>query len=420
MVYIRILDIPDLSPVFILPSLNSSSKMRSKTKEIKFYENQIGAVFDIKANTRNKEPLGNITYRIVSVTPIEMKNKFQLNKYPSNDTYYLNCIEQIEHSNDSKDQLVKITIRATESAMPAFQFAYQRQLTSENTINIRVISGDMCKPLFSKEIYDFDVVEGQTPILENIFVKDCDHDVNGQIFLSTTNKNFQLVLDKVYRQASIGIELKKPLDYDNQDPNDIEFELIARGSPFSINKFETKAKIRVTVKNFNEYSPEFILPEPRLGESSGVFSYNVPENKDFHLKIKAIDNDKGLDGQLIYGVDMINIDDDFGLITEYDQSEETYNIIVPGGFLDSKVKVPITFIVRCHDYGEPKRSSHIFINIKSFPSYIRPPYFEFQKYEFSLRESSLSTAYKLKIINDNLNHSSLVIKELSDPLNLME
>lgn len=262
----------------------------------------------MKAISGNKEPLGSITYKIISATPSEFKNKFQLNKHESNDTYYLNCIEKLVLNNDGKDQLIKLVIKAIESDVAPFQFAYQRQLTSEKTINLRIVSGDMCRPIFDKEIYDFEVIEGQTPILEPIFVKDCDHSVNGQIFLSTTNKNYQLVLNKVYREASLGIEVKKPLDYDNKKLEDIEFYVIARGSNASINKFETKAKIRLTIKNVNEYVPQFIQPSTLDGK---VFSYKVPENKDYHLKVKSTDSDEGKDGQLVYKIEMINQDDDF-------------------------------------------------------------------------------------------------------------
>jgi len=215
-------------------------------------------------------------------------------------------------------------------------FSYQRQLTSEKKINLRIISGDMCRPMFDKEIYDFEVIEGQTPILEPIFVKDCDHSVNGQIFLSTTNRNYQLVLNKVYREASLGIEVKRALDYDNKKLEDIEFYIVARGSNFSINKFESKAKIRLTIKNVNEYIPHFIQPSTLEGK---VFSYKVPENKDYNLKVKATDADQGKDGELVYTVEMINQEDDFGLHTSYDSNEKTFNIVVPGAYLDSKTNL---------------------------------------------------------------------------------
>jgi len=283
-------------------------------------------------------------------------------------------------------------------------FSYQRQLTSEKKINLRIISGDMCRPMFDKEIYDFEVIEGQTPILEPIFVKDCDHSVNGQIFLSTTNRNYQLVLNKVYREASLGIEVKRALDYDNKKLEDIEFYIVARGSNFSINKFESKAKIRLTIKNVNEYIPHFIQPSTLEGK---VFSYKVPENKDYNLKVKATDADQGKDGELVYTVEMINQEDDFGLHTSYDSNEKTFNIVVPGAYLDSKTKVPITFIVKVHDYGEPKLSNEIVINLKAQSSYFHPPYFEFKDYGYDLNESQLSQPnLRLKLINDNLFNQS--------------
>ncbi len=275
----------------------------------------------------------------------------------------------------------------------------------------------MCPPLFDKETYEFNVIEGQTPILEPILVKDCDYGFNGQIFLSTTNKNFQLVIDKVYRQASLAIELKRSLDYDKQDPNDLEFYLVARGSNFSLNGYVTKAKIKITIKNVNEFTPQFIEPSTL---TTKVFTYKVPENQDFHLKVRAIDEDLGKDGKLMYNIDLINMDDDFGLKSQYDSTEDCFHITVPGAYLDSRVKVPITFIVTVHDYGEPKLTNEIIVNIKAQPSYFRPPYFEFQEYGFELKESLVgSTVFKMKLINDNLNHADLTITELNDPLDLL-
>lgn len=58
-----------------------------------------------------------------------------------------------------------------------------------------------------------------------------------------------------------------------------------------------------------------------------------------------------------------------------------------------------------HDYGEPKLSNEIVINLKS--SYFHPPYFEFKDYGYDLNESQLSQPnLRLKLINDNLFNQS--------------
>jgi len=73
-----------------------------------------------------------------------------------------------------------------------------------------------------------------------------------------------------------------------------------------------------------------------------------------------------------------------------------------------------------HDYGEPRLTNEIIVNIKAQPSYFRPPYFEFQEYGFELKESLVSsTVFKMKLINDNLNHADLIVTELNDPLDLL-
>jgi len=101
---VKIIDVPDLAPIFLLPYMNvSSAKSKQKSGEIKFFANQIGPVFDVRALSGNIEPMGNITYRIMSVTPSELKSKFELVKYDQNDTFYLKCVDKIELTNDGKD-----------------------------------------------------------------------------------------------------------------------------------------------------------------------------------------------------------------------------------------------------------------------------------------------------------------------------
>ena len=97
-------------------------------------------------------------------------------------------------------------------------------------------------------MYNFDVVEGIVQLIEPIYVEDCDKGPNGSIYLSSSNKDFIFKLDKVYKQSTVGLQMLKSYDYDelkSSDNNFIEFEVFARGSNQSMNKYETKAIVRV-------------------------------------------------------------------------------------------------------------------------------------------------------------------------------
>ena len=65
---------------------------------------------------------------------------------------------------------------------------------------------------------------------------------------------------------------------------------------------------------------------------------------------------------------MINDDKLIVNATHYSEND-LYEIIVPGAFLDSNTRSPISFIVRAHDNGRPEKTSHIVITIKAYPSF---------------------------------------------------
>ncbi len=66
---------------------------------------------------------------------------------------------------------------------------------------------------------------------------------------------------------------------------------------------------------------------------------------------------------------------------------KTFELKIPGMFLDSSSKAPIQFIVSVHDKGQPRLSNEIIINVKIATSFYRPIYFETPSYNFEIIES---------------------------------
>ncbi|CAF0762269.1 unnamed protein product [Brachionus calyciflorus] len=437
---IEVLDVPDLPPKFIEPKnmmvesnigKNTSpntlffNKQFDQNEEgyVLFYENKVGPVFNILAVSGNREPLGKIRYELIEDS-LQMKGYFDLKKHSKNETWYLDCIRPIS-LNDKEEEHLQFTIRAIESD------SLNYKLFTDKRVIVKVINGDMCLPVFDKELYEFEVVENLKQLLEPIYVSDCDHGINGRINLTTTNKDFSFKLDQVYRYSKLGIYMTRSYDYEQNltaDGHLIEFEIIARGNEKSLNKYETRALVRVKILDINEFVPRFVLPAPAYFLKDGIpteqqqriFLYNVPEGEDFVLDVKAEDQDRSGDSELFYFCRYLHPDDTFEIIHSYNSTSKLFNIRIPGRYFDSTYKIPITFAVFVEDSrDEPKLKNEIIIYLKPQSTEKQSAYFEFPEYEFKLKENNnhLQT-FKLKILNENLNSNKITLEEVSDPLNL--
>jgi hypothetical protein len=183
----------------------------------------------------------------------------------------------------------------------------------------------LCAPKFDSDHYDFKVVENSLIILQPILVSDCDHGINGDIFLSTNNTNFDFKSNRVYRSGTMAIQMMQPYDFEKLNKSDddimerrVDFEIYAKGSDLSVNKFLTKATVTLYVQNMNEFAPRFILPKPTSSNSNSggnnmVFSYKVPENEDFTLQLQAVDGDEGSDGVIVYETRFVHEEDSLQL-----------------------------------------------------------------------------------------------------------
>jgi hypothetical protein len=233
--------VADLTPVFIEPS-SQNQPIMSTDFTISFYENQAGRVFDIHAVSRNQQPLANITYEMLPISKTNQRpedesslkwlSSFEIKSETGNDSttrWFLNCNNPFTLA-DNEELDIPFVIRAYES----------EALYSDKRILIRVINGDLCKPVFDKELYEFSVVENIKEILEPMEVSDCDNGINGRIILSTTNPEFQFKFTEVYKHARLGLEMKKSYNYEDlvekTGSNSIEFDIIATSSNDSINK----------------------------------------------------------------------------------------------------------------------------------------------------------------------------------------
>ena len=428
LIKINVLDVADLNPKFLEPkqSEQPTEFMFNKIDYHQvYYENQRGPVFNISAISSNLNPLADITYEILPLSKsndetLLLNTHFQLAQHESNSSWYLNCIKEF-HLGETEDQSVAFILRAYESDL----------LFSDKRVLIRVVNGDLCKPKFDKDVYEFLVVENIKQILEPIYVEDCDNGPNGRIFLSTTNSDFEFKLSEVYKQGKLGIEMKKSYDYEdlllkNNGSSRIEFEIIAKSSNKSLNQYETRAKIVFELQDLNEFIPQFVKPLPNMYLKNGlptqqqqkIFFYNVPENQDFNLVVQAKDSDNTGLGKIDYTVKFIDENSQFPILSNYSTELDELNVSVPGRYLSSESRVPIIFLVEVADYGLERLKNEIIIYLRPQSNDVKPVYFEFSKYEFQLSENKFDT-FKLKLINENsLNRTKIDLEELDDKLNL--
>ena len=78
-------------------------------------------------------------------------------------------------------------------------------------------------------------------MLGGISVSDCDRGVNGKIFMSTSNQDFEFTGSSLYREGTLGMIMKRTYDYETEKV--IEFNITAQASESSINQFNSTALV---------------------------------------------------------------------------------------------------------------------------------------------------------------------------------
>ena len=132
LVFIKIIDIPDLPPKFIQPS--------KENEEFTFIENTIGHITNLQVESRNAKPLGDFAYEILSVKPQRYMENLVIRYKPENQSWFLDCKKKIELGQDGSDQLIELKIKAFE-----FQrFEDENKLKTELNLNLKIVSGDVC------------------------------------------------------------------------------------------------------------------------------------------------------------------------------------------------------------------------------------------------------------------------------------
>lgn len=162
------IDVADLPPKFVLPKLSGQDlsdvsinnkfielpQMQQSTEYFEFYENTLGKVFDVRAVSQNRQPLGKITYRIERIgNPEFALDYFDLSFNRMSSSWYLECVRKI-HLEDREEEIIDVTIRAIESS------SWGPKLFTDIRVNVKIVNGDFCPPKFNQEVYDFTVLEG--------------------------------------------------------------------------------------------------------------------------------------------------------------------------------------------------------------------------------------------------------------------
>jgi hypothetical protein len=262
-------------------------------------ENYLGQVFQVSGKSMNTNPLGPLTMNIVDISPNTPTNAFKLIKFENNNTWYLECKQKLQIlsvneetgsflmiKKQSKLYLIivllflentepfEITLSLSESENLSLNTDFDqldtlKSLTTEMKVKISLIGDDKCAPKFNEEIYEFFVVENQAVLLENIEVTDCDQGINGKIQLATNDSNFYFKMDNFYKYGKTAIQMS--LGYDYEWTKEVVFEIYARGIESSLKKHFTKAIVKIYITSFNEFIPNFILPQ---AESKNAKKYS--------------------------------------------------------------------------------------------------------------------------------------------------
>lgn len=157
----NVLDVADLPPKFVLPKLvldpNLSEAAAQSLGYLDFYENTLGRVFDVRAVSQNRHPLGKIIYQLESVENKRYaQGYFELTYNRTSATWYLECVKKIDLDDRDLD-IIELTIRAIETANIHDN---SLKLITDMRVHIRILNGDLCPPKFDKDIYEFSVLEG--------------------------------------------------------------------------------------------------------------------------------------------------------------------------------------------------------------------------------------------------------------------
>jgi len=77
----------------------------------------------------------------------------------------------------------------------------------------------------------------------------------------------------------------------------------------------------------NEFEPKFILPKKQVSfevdeKNKKLFVLRTQENKDFNLRVKAADGDKGPDGEIVYKIERLNNEDTFEIESKFDETSQ--------------------------------------------------------------------------------------------------
>ncbi|XP_046802630.1 cadherin-related tumor suppressor isoform X1 [Lucilia cuprina] len=255
------------------------------------------------------------------------------------------------------------------------------------------------KPVFALERDDEVLLPENSAVGQEVYIaraRDRDSGNNSRITYTLTFNP-----DMLFRiGASTGvIYLQKPIKAEPNSNIQIELTATDHGKP----ALSSKHIITVVVTDVNDHTPVFDYTsyETSLLESTPV--------NDRFFSVAAHDKDLDLNGRLSYEILEGNVAQKFG--------------IFPDGFLfvrsslDREERDYYALTVKCHDQGEPQRSSEVPVIIHIIDENDNAPQFTNSSFTFSLPENEPADAFvgKLTASDRDIGRNAELIYTLASP-----
>ena len=202
------------------------------------------------------------------------------------------------------------------------------------TINVTVTDGNNHAPEFNQSVYDLILSESTNVNTEVLRVScsDGDHGSNAQVSYSVPDGSLSSYLDI---NASTGaVVLSRSLDFETLSSLSVKLECMDGGTP----RLTGKSDVLISVLGANEHAPTF---------TAG--SANASIDEDFAVgmvitTVSAMDDDKGVDGQVSYSIQSGNNAGTFRLIASSGE-------LVLLASLDFETQSQYSLVIRASDPG---------------------------------------------------------------------
>ncbi|KAM4586364.1 protocadherin-20 [Fundulus diaphanus] len=185
-----------------------------------------------------------------------------------------------------QSSVYKLTVFARDGGSPP--------LESQASVIIRVLDQNDNAPVFNTPHFIFFIPENAPPFAQvgSIEVEDPDEGENGNIKLQFENSDAPFAVDSVQRT----LQTTSKLDREMTDVHELYLVASDNGYPVALT---STARVTVFIEDVNDNKPQVIFPSSNF--SCLTLSPSTPVGTTI-TKIYAIDEDSGLNSEIIYSV----------------------------------------------------------------------------------------------------------------------